>query len=224
MNASVAKKVWSREMSPISFTQQGIVTQYELAKILIITSDGVLEVYLPLTDDDRRDMEIHMRGKFARSIALQVKSTMHLAHRFKAYQLSIFFSVPKDRLISHPNFWYYFGYFDMKGMAYKDPVFIVPSEEVHSHAAPHLDGDRWTFNFGASLEPSSEDRWVPFRVSTHEVGPRVLDIFGNERVNRGASPLPAQLAGLRRTPPRGSGAGPGLTVTNSPLGALPRHG
>jgi hypothetical protein len=31
-------------VSPMSFTQQGIVTQYELAKILIITSDGVLEV------------------------------------------------------------------------------------------------------------------------------------------------------------------------------------
>src|SRR5947209_14158340 len=112
-------------MSPISFTQQGIVTQYELAKILIITSDGVLEVYLPLTDDDRRDMEIHVRGKFVRSIALQ------------------------------------------------DPVFIVPSEEVHKHAAPHLDGDRWTFNFGASLDPDSQDRWVPFRVKAHEVGQRV---------------------------------------------------
>jgi len=71
-------------VSPISFTQQGIVTQYELAKILIITSDGVLEVFLPLTDDDRRDMEIHLRGKFARSIALQVKSTTHLSHPFKA--------------------------------------------------------------------------------------------------------------------------------------------
>jgi hypothetical protein len=41
-------------MSPITFTQQGIITQYELAKILIIMSDGVLEVTLPLTDDDRR--------------------------------------------------------------------------------------------------------------------------------------------------------------------------
>src|SRR2546427_548468 len=84
------------------------------AMILIITSDGVLEVYLPLTDGDRRDMEIHIRGKFARSIALQVKSTTHLAHLFNAYHLSMFFSVPKDRLVSHPNFWYFFGYFDMK--------------------------------------------------------------------------------------------------------------
>jgi hypothetical protein len=90
-------------MSPISFTQRGIVTQYALAIVLILTSDGRLEVAVPLTDDDRRDMEIHIRGKFARSIALQVKSTTHLEHRFKAYQLSMFFLVPKDKLISHPN-------------------------------------------------------------------------------------------------------------------------
>jgi hypothetical protein len=105
-----------------------------------------------------------------------VKSTLHLAHRFKAYQLSMFFSVPKDRLISHPNFWYFFGYFDMKVMAFANPVFVVPSAEVHSHAAPRLD--------------------VPFRVQTHEVGRRVLDIFGEEKVSRDASPLPAELAGL----------------------------
>jgi hypothetical protein len=183
-------------MSPISFTQQGVVTQYALAIILIVTSDGRLEVAILVTDDDRRDMEIHIRGKFARSIALQVKSTTHLAQQFKASHLSMFFSVPKDKLITHPNFWYVFGHFDMKAMAYSDPVFIVPSEEVHKHAAPHLDGDRWTFNFGASLDPASKDRWVPFRVRTHDVGKRVLDIFGNERISRDASPLPAELAGL----------------------------
>jgi len=157
---------------------------------------GRLEVALPVTDDDRRDMEIHIRGKFARSIALQVKSTTHLSHRFKAYHLSMFFSVPKDKLINHPNFWYFFGYFDMKAMAYTDPVFIVPSEDVHTHAAPHLNGDRWTFNFSASLDPASQDHWVRWRTPTQEVGSRVLDIFGNEQVGRGASPLPAELAGL----------------------------
>src|ERR1700694_4825984 len=183
-------------MSPITFTQQGIITQCELAKILIITSDGLLEVALPVTDDDRRDMEIHIRGKFARSIALQVKSTTHLSHRFKAYQLSMFFSVPKDKLINHPNFWYFFGYFDMKAMAYRDPVFIVPSEDVHTHAAPHLDGDRWTFNFSASLDPASQDPWVRGRPPPREVGSRVLDIFGSEEVSRAASPLPAELAAM----------------------------
>src|SRR6202521_2320511 len=183
-------------MSPISFTQQGVVTQYALAIILIVTSDGVLEVAIPVTDDDRRDMEIHIREKFARSVALQVKSTTHLAHEFKAYHLSMFFSVPKGKPINHPNFWYFFGYFDMKAMAYRDPVFIVPSEDVHTHAAPHLNGDRWTFNFSASLDPASQDHWVRWRTQNQEVGSRVLDIFGNEQVGRGASPLPAELAGL----------------------------
>jgi hypothetical protein len=183
-------------MSPITFTQQGIITQCELAKILIITSDGMVEVALPLTDDDRRDMELHLRGKFGDTKAFQVKSTTHLAHPFKANHLSMFFSVPKDRLITHPNFWYFFGYFDMKTMTFANPVFIVPSAEVHSHAAPHLDGDRWTFNFSASLDPASQDRWVPFRVQIHEVGARVLDIFGNEKLSVGTPPLPAELAGL----------------------------
>jgi len=178
-------------MSPISFTQQGIVTQYALAIALIITSDGRLEVAVPLTDDDRRDMEIHIRGKFARSVALQVKSTTHLEHRFKAYQLSMFFSVPKGKLVNHPNFWYYFGHFGMKAMAYTDPVFIVPSEEVHKHAAPHLDGERWTFNFSAGLDPASQDRWVPFRVQTHEIDKRVLDIFDSEQLSGAARTLGA---------------------------------
>jgi hypothetical protein len=182
-------------VSPITFTQQGIITQYEYAKILIITSDGMLEVSLPMTDDERRDAEIHVRGQFTRAIAVQEKSTTHLAHRYEAYQLSIFFSVPKDKLITHPNFWYFFGYFDMKAMSFADPVFIVPSAEVHEHAAPHLDGERWTFNFSASLDPASKDHWVPFRVPVHEVGRRVLDML-EQQVSRGIQLLPAEIAAL----------------------------
>ncbi len=183
-------------MSPITFTKQGIVTQYELAKILIVTSDGVIEVTVPLTDDDRRDMELHLRGKFARSLALQVKSTTHLAHHFKAYELSMFFSVPKDKLVTHQDFYYFFGYFDMQAMTFTEPVFIVPSAEVHQHAAPRLDGDRWTFNFSASLDPASHDRWVPFRVTLHQVGPRIIELLSSERARPAGEPLPAELLAL----------------------------
>ena len=181
-------------MTRISFTEQGVVTQYELAKILILTSDGLIEVTLPLTDDERRDMELHIRGKFARALALQVKSTMHLVRRFKAYQLSMFFSVPKDKLITHPNFYYFFGYFDKVAMTFAEPVFIVPSAEVHAHAAPRLDGDRWTFNFSASLAPDSQDHWVPFRVLRKDVGRRVVEILSEPQLKSAGQPLPAEIA------------------------------
>lgn len=180
----------------MTFTQQGVVTQYELAKILIVSSDGMLEVSMPLTDDERRDMEIHIRGRFARNFAFQIKSTMHLDHRFKAYHLSMFFSVPKGKLITHPNFWYFFGYFDVSAMAYANPVFIVPSAEVHRHASPRLDGDRWTFNFSASLDPASHDHWVPFRYETNQVGRRILDILEVQNADAVNPPLPAELAEL----------------------------
>jgi hypothetical protein len=183
-------------MSPISFTQQGIVTQYEFAKILIVTSDGVIEVSLPLTDDERRDMEIHLRGKFSGCIAFQVKSTTHLVHRFKAYQMSLFFSVPKGKLISHPNFWYFVAYFDMKAIAFANPVFIVPSIEMHKHAAPHFDGERWTFNFGASLDPESHDHWRPYQAQTHKVGARVLEILEQQKAARTMPPLSAEVGAL----------------------------
>jgi hypothetical protein len=182
-------------MSPMTFTQQGVVTQYEVAKILIVSSGGMLEVSLPLTDDERRDMEIHIRGRFG-NFALQIKSTMHLDHRFKAYQLSMFFSVPKAKLITHPHFWYFFGYFDVKAMAFSNPVFIVPSAEVHKHASPRLDGERWTFNFSASLDPNSHDHWVPFRRPTDQVGPQVLDILEAQQAGALGAPFPAELAAL----------------------------
>jgi hypothetical protein len=183
-------------MSPISFTQQGIITQYEFAKILIVTSDGVIEVSLPLTDDERRDMEIHLRGKFSGCTAVQVKSTTHLVHRFKAYQLSLFFSVPKGKLISHPNFWYFIAYFDMKAIAFANPVFLVPSTEVHKHAAPHFDGERWTFNFAASLDPESHDHWRPYQVQIHKVGARVIEILESQKAAPTMPLLPAEVGAL----------------------------
>jgi hypothetical protein len=183
-------------MSPITFTQQGVITQCEYAKILVLTSGGLLVVSVPWSDDERRDMEIHIRGKFAGSIAFQMKSTMRLDHRYRAYKMSIFFSVPKDKLVSHPNFYYCFAYFDKASMTFADPIFIVPSTEVHKHASPKLDGDRWTFNFGASLDPESRDHWQPYRVPIHEAGPHVVDILKRQKAGQAQSPLPVELADL----------------------------
>jgi hypothetical protein len=183
-------------MSPITFTQQGVITQCEFAKILIVTSDGMIEVSVPWTDDDRRDMEIHLRGKFAGSFAFQMKSTMHLDHRYRAYHLSMFFSVPKAKLVSHPNFYYCFAYFDIKTLGFADPLFIVPSTEVHKHASPHLEGDRWTFNFGASLDPNSHDHWHPYQVMTHGLGTHVLDLLNSQKAAPALTPLPPELTQL----------------------------
>jgi hypothetical protein len=167
-------------MSPISTTQQGIIAEQEFMKLLMLGSDGDLEVSKPVTDDERRDLETHIRGQFTPGLIFQVKSTTHVDHRFKARRLSIHFPVAKDRLVSDPLFWYFFGRLDLEAMDFDDPVFPVPSKEVHQHATPELRGDTWSFNICPTLEPEANDHWRKYQHSTKEVGEYILHVLRTE--------------------------------------------
>jgi len=46
-------------------------------KLLMSGSDGLIEVTAPVTDDERRDLETHIRGEFGRSLVFQVTSTRY---------------------------------------------------------------------------------------------------------------------------------------------------
>src|SRR5438128_1607030 len=164
---------------PISAVQQGIITEFLFIVLTILGSDGALEVARQATDDDRRDADVHRRGDFILNLAFQIKSAIALRHQYAADMLHIRFSVRQSRLVSHPNFYYFFAHLDTVAMRLGDSVFIVPSVEVHKHAMPNLHGDTWQFQFEASLDPKSRDRWVPYRVSALEIGKWILAIIAD---------------------------------------------
>ena len=62
----------------ISDVQQGVVTQNEFAKLVMMGSGGRIELAAPLTDEERRDFEVHVHGRYGSALALQVKSAMEL--------------------------------------------------------------------------------------------------------------------------------------------------
>jgi hypothetical protein len=164
-------------MSPISSVQQGVVAQYEFAKLLILGSDGQLEPAVPVSDHDRRDFEVHVKGDFRANLAVQVKSAIFLQHQFRSYNLAITFTVRKDRLISDPLFWYLIMCLDLDGLGSKDPLFLVSSEDMHRHASPRLVGDTWHFGFHASMSPDSKDRWRPSQIAAKDLGKTVLQLL-----------------------------------------------
>jgi hypothetical protein len=164
-------------MSPISSVQQGVVAQYEFAKLLILGSDGQLEPAVPVSDDDRRDFEVHVKGDFRANLAVQVKSAIFLQHRFRSYNLAINFHVPKDRLISDPLFWYLIMCLDLDRLGSRDPLFLVNSHDMHRYASPKLVGDVWHFEFHASMSPDSKDRWHPSQVAAKDLGKKVLQLL-----------------------------------------------
>ena len=179
-------------MSPLSDVQQGIIGQYEFAKLLILGSQGQVEVDEPTSDDERRDAEVHRKHRFRRSLAFQIKTTRVLSRG----NLVIRFDVAQANVFTDPGFWYFFAHLDLKAMAFTDPIFIVPSREVHEHARFGKAGHKLHFYFQSSLAERSRDRWVPYRVMQKDAGTRVLEILGQLRAEPGLVRAPRELAVL----------------------------
>lgn len=185
---------------PISLVQQGVVTEFLFAVFAILGSGGALEVARQVTDDDRRDADVHRRHDFLINLGFQIKSALSVRRHGASQVLFIQFIVRKERLISDRAFWYLFAHLDARMMTLADPVFLVPSAEVHQHALPQLHGDTWTFHFEASLSATSHDRWQPYRVAVRELGKRILAIIDEmERAQSTPRPVPDALDHLGLT-------------------------
>ena len=163
---------------PLSNVQHGVIAQNEFAKYLMMGSGGRIELAAPLTDEERRDFEIHVHGQYGSGLAVQVKSTLALPRLgARARYLRTFFVVRAGRVINHPLYWYFFAYLDPKLMRFAKPTFLVPSTDLHKQANPSRNGAFWHFSFEASMEPDSRDRWREYRVDPLELGKRVLEVI-----------------------------------------------
>lgn len=182
----------------LSSVQQGLIVEREFAKFLMMGSDGRIELAAPVSDDERRDYEIHVRGQYGVGVACQVKSAAKLHHMSKNVRhLNIFFDVRADRLVNSPFYWYFFAYLDLELMGLADPTFLVPSTDFHKLAAPILRDGVWRFSMAANMEPTSRDRWNRYRVRTLDLGRALLEI--NKDVQRShAVPMPPE--GILSTP------------------------
>src|SRR5437588_8905709 len=103
----------------LTSVQQGVIGQFLAAILMMLGSDGLLEIAAPMSDDGRRDQEVHIRGLFEMGLALQIKTAMYLRLAPGAVHplLQVRFSVLASRLVSHPRFWYLFAYLDRKKMS-----------------------------------------------------------------------------------------------------------
>ena len=175
-------------MSGLSDVQFSRFAEMEAAKLLTFGRPrGVLEVMVPMTDDERRDLEAHIKEHFRLSAALQVKASYVLYRLGRAPRFQKSFVVKPDRLIEDLFFFYFFGYMDLETMAYRAPVFLVPSHIVHKEAVHQLRGGLIHFNFIASMDPSSRDRWRPYACDPSEVAGRMVRFLRAQEHRNGAS-------------------------------------
>jgi len=181
----------------ITSTQQGVITEAEFAKVVIIKSNGALVPARPVADDERRDYEIHIRRHFLESLAMQLKTARRLRLHGRSRVLQINFRV-KPPLVSDDRLWYFLAYFDMKTMRFMDPVFLVPSGFLHKHALHGVGRGAIQLQFKASMEASANDKWSPYRLTLEELGARILQILKQLAGQAGAGRQAADLLALNR--------------------------
>jgi hypothetical protein len=133
-----------------------------------LTSDGELELYLPVADDDHVDVAGGRRGAVPR-LAIQVKTALHLDRAGKVEARATFTDgVPRE----HPAFLYAIVYIQAAEVR---AFWLVPSADFNRLAYRGRVGQGLQLH--AYVSPDGTDRFTPFRLEPRQLGPRLLEIL-----------------------------------------------
>ena len=161
-------------MSPLSDVQYSRFTEAEFCKLLTFGSGGRLEALIPMTDDERVDVETHLKERFGQSLAIQVKATHVLYRHGGVWRLQKRFWVKRNRIVDSEFFLYFFGHMGIAEMTYRPPVFLVPSHVVHTQAVHRRVGNIVYFNFVASMSKDSHDKWRKYAMDPNDVADQIV--------------------------------------------------
>jgi hypothetical protein len=161
----------------ISVLQLSKVAEQEVAKLLVVGSDGLLDVGHPQPDDAGFDLEVFERWAFGGRLLLQVRCVRRLHPHARSRRLMCGL---KTKEATGNCSWYFIGHFDCALMKFTNPVFLMPAWTLQAMSRKNAAKLRQT-RLHASMEPSSHDRFAPYRLNTHEVGKRVLYIVRSLR-------------------------------------------
>ena len=149
-------------------TQLGRAGELALDLYAMVSSDGELELFSPIADDDHVDATAGRRGGVP-ALAIQVK-TMRELDRSGLVEAKA--DYPVGHVREHPAFLYAVLWLPSVNI---ESVWLIPSPDFNRIAYRAETGDRVQLEFRG--DPSREDRYATFRVAPLEVGPHLLAVI-----------------------------------------------
>ena len=174
----------------LTATQRGLAGEELFAACVMLTSDGDLELFRPLTDDDHTDVTIGRRGMVP-AVAIQVKTALTLDRKKLAVARMAF---PEGKPRQHAAFVYAVLYVQDAGV---EAAWIVRSADFNrlAYRGAGRRGKGIELQFMAS--PTRADKWSRFRHTRVEVGSKLLELI--ESLPKQAPPaIPGAHVLLRR--------------------------
>jgi hypothetical protein len=167
-------------------TQLGRAGELALDLYAMVSSDGELQLFTPVADDDHVDATAGRRGGVP-AIAIQVK-TVREVDRSGLVEAKA--DYPAGRIREHPAFLYAVLLLPSVTIAC---AWLIPSPDFNRIAYHVPVGERVQLEFRG--DPSRDDRFSTFRVPPLEIGPRLLAVIDSlpehipKHVIRGATGL-----------------------------------
>lgn len=154
----------------LTATQRGTAGEQLFAAVVTLTSDGDLELFKPLTDDDHTDISAGHRGKVP-AVAIQVKTALTVDPQGFAVARMAF---PEGKARQHPAFVYAVLYVTEASI---QAAWIVASPDFNrlAYRGAGRRGKGIELQFMAS--PTRNDKWSKFRCGRLEVGARLTAII-----------------------------------------------
>ena len=149
-------------------TQLGRAGELALDLYAMVSSDGELEIFSPIADDDHVDATAGRRGGVP-AIAIQVKTVRELD---RGGLVEAKADYPAGRIREHPAFLYAVLLLPSVTI---ECAWLVPSPDFNRIAYRVASGDREVLEFRG--DPSRDDRYSTFRVPPLEIGPRLLAVI-----------------------------------------------
>jgi hypothetical protein len=149
-------------------TELGRAGELAIALYSIVSSDGELELFTPVADDDHVDATAGRRGGVP-AIAIQVK-TAHKVDRNGSVEATA--DYPIGRVREHPAFLYAVL---LLSSVQIQAAWLVPSPDFNRIAYRRIAKKREILEFRG--DPFRDDRYLSFRVPPLEIGPRLLTVI-----------------------------------------------
>jgi hypothetical protein len=149
-------------------TELGRAGELAMALYSIVSSDGELQLFTPVADDDHVDATAGRRGGVP-AIAIQVKTAREVDRNGLVEAKADY---PVGRVREHPAFIY--AVLLLSSVAIQ-AAWLVPSPDFNRIAYRRTAGDREILEFRG--DPIRDDRYSRFRVPPLQIGPQLLSII-----------------------------------------------
>jgi hypothetical protein len=149
-------------------TELGRAGELAMALYAMVSSDGELQLFTPVSDDDHVDATAGRRGGVP-AIAIQVKTARSIDRNGMVEAKADY---PVGRVREHRAFLY--AMLLLPSVAI-EAAWLLPSPDFNRLAYRRTAGDREILEFRG--DPTRDDRYSTFRVPPLELGPRLLAVI-----------------------------------------------